>query len=103
MWNNINRYNQLNATITVQEIFTIFYNLWLTATLNLLLCWVFANQVTNYFLPESLVFTRARILFFVSLLFVALLDPFDPYSPFKFKFFYYSCSNSAFLSSVILT
>ena len=29
-------------------------------------------------------FTCARILFLVSLLFVALLDPFDPYSPFKF-------------------
>ena len=32
----------------------------------------------NYLLPESLVFTCARILFLVSLLFVALLDPFDP-------------------------
>ena len=41
----------------------------------------------NYLLPESLVFTCARILFLVSLLFVALLDPFDPYSPFKFLFF----------------
>ena len=41
----------------------------------------------NYLLPESSVFTRAKILFLVSLLFVALLDPFDPYSPFKF---YYS-------------
>ena len=29
-------------------------------------------------------FTCARILFLVSLLFVALFDPFDPYSPFKF-------------------
>ena len=27
---------------------------------------------------------HGRILFLVSLLFVALLDPFDPYSPFKF-------------------
>ena len=42
----------------------------------------------NYLLPESLVFTCARILFFSSLLFVALLDPFDPYSPFKFLIFY---------------
>ena len=32
----------------------------------------------------SLVFTHAIILFLVSLLFVALVDPFDPYSPFKF-------------------
>ena len=47
---------------------------------------------------ESLVFTRARILFLVSLLgrslslvsllFVPLLDPFDPYSPFKFLIYY---------------
>ena len=29
--------------------------------------------------------------FLVSLLFVALLDPFDPYSPFKFLIFYSSC------------
>ena len=29
-----------------------------------------------------------HFLFFVSLLFVALLDPFDPYSPFKFLIFY---------------
>ena len=42
----------------------------------------------NYLLPESLVFTRAGILFLVSL---ALLDPFDPYSPFKFLIFYSSC------------
>ena len=38
-------------------------------------------------------FTHARILFLVSLLFVALyilVDPFDPYSPFKFLIFYYS-------------
>ena len=41
----------------------------------------------NYLLPESLVFTCARILFLVSLLFVALFDPFDPYSPFKFLIF----------------
>ena len=34
-------------------------------------------------LPESLVFTCARILFLVSLLIVAHLDPFDPYLPFK--------------------
>ena len=33
------------------------------------------------------VFTCARILFLVSLLFVALLDPFDPYLPFKFLIF----------------
>ena len=32
-------------------------------------------------------FTCARILFLVSLLFVALFDPFDPYSPFKFLIF----------------
>ena len=38
-------------------------------------------------LPESLVFTCARILFLVSLLFVALLDPFGPYLPFKFLIF----------------
>ena len=44
--------------------------------------------IVNYPLPESLVFTRARILFLVSLLFVALLDPFDPCSPFKFLIFY---------------
>ena len=37
---------------------------------------------------DSLVFTCARILFLVSLLFVALLDPFDPYSPFKFLILY---------------
>ena len=42
----------------------------------------------NYLLPESLVFTCARILFLVSLLFVALLDPLDPYLPFKFLIFY---------------
>ena len=42
----------------------------------------------NYLLPESLVFTCARILFLVSLLFVAQLDPFDPYLPFKFLIFY---------------
>ena len=34
----------------------------------------------------------AEILFLVSLLFVALLDPFDPYSPFKFLIFYSSCT-----------
>ena len=54
----------------------------------------------NYLLPESLVFTCARILFLVSFwrimlflvsfLFVALLDPFDPYSQFKFLIFYSS-------------
>ena len=38
-------------------------------------------------MPESLVFTRARILLLASLLLVALLDPFDPYSPFKFLIF----------------
>ena len=43
-----------------------------------------------YLLPGSLVLTRARILFLVSLLFVALLDPLDPYSPFKFLIFYLS-------------
>ena len=41
----------------------------------------------NYQLPESFMFTCVRILFLVSLLFVALLDPFDPYSPFKFLLF----------------
>ena len=30
------------------------------------------------------------ILFLVSLYFVALVDPFDPYSPFKSLIFYYS-------------
>ena len=40
-----------------------------------------------YLLPESLVFTSDRILLLVSLLFVALLDPFDPYSSFKFLIF----------------
>ena len=44
-------------------------------------------KLINYLLPESFVFTCARILFLVSLLFVALLDPFDPYSPFKFLLF----------------
>ena len=44
--------------------------------------------IKNYLLPESLVFTQARILFLVSLLFGALMDPFDPYSPFKFLIFY---------------
>ena len=39
------------------------------------------------FLLKSLVFTHARILFLVSLLFVALLGTFDPYSPFKFLIF----------------
>ena len=48
-------------------------------------------KLLYYPLPESLVFTRARILFLVSLLFVALFDPFDPYSPFKFLIFYSSC------------
>ena len=43
-------------------------------------------KLLYYLLPESLV-THARILFLVSLLFVALLDPFDPYSPFKFLIF----------------
>ena len=32
-------------------------------------------------------FTCAKILFLVSLLFGALVDPFDPYSPLNFKFF----------------
>ena len=53
-------------------------------------------------LPESLVFTCAKILFLVSLLFeeswqnfipsfltfVALLEPFYPYSPFKYLIYY---------------
>ena len=42
-------------------------------------------------------FTCTRILFLVSLLFVALLDPFDPYSPFKFLIFYSSCHNKSLL------
>ena len=46
--------------------------------------------INRYLLPESLVFTCARILFLVFLLFVALLDPFDPYLAsyhLNFKFF----------------
>ena len=40
-------------------------------------------------------FSRPKILFLVSLLFVALLNPkFNPYLPFKFLIFYHSSSNS---------
>ena len=39
------------------------------------------EAVINYLLPESLLFTRARILFLVSLLYIALVNHCDPYSP----------------------
>ena len=40
-------------------------------------------------------FSRPKILFLVSLLFVALLNPkFNPYLPFKFLIFYHSSNNT---------
>ena len=56
---------------------------------------VLSNPVTNYLLPESLVFTHARNLIpcFLTVCSTVLVDPFDPYSPFKFLIFYSStCS-----------
>ena len=44
-------------------------------------------------------FSRPKILFLVSLLFVALLNPkFNPYLLFKFLIFYHSSSNNTFLA-----
>ena len=45
-------------------------------------------QSESYFLFPYFLDNHDRILFLVSLLFVALMDPFDPYSPFKFLIFY---------------
>ena len=42
----------------------------------------------NYLLPESLVHLCRIFLPCLLILFVALLDPFDPYSPFKFLIIY---------------
>ena len=60
----------------------------LITTFGLLVGMFAKSRVINYLLPESIVFTCARILFLVSLLFVALLDPFDPYSPLNFYFLF---------------
>ena len=44
-----------------------------------------------YKLSHDRMFSRPKILFLVSLLFVALLNPkFNPYLPFKFLIFYHS-------------
>ena len=44
-----------------------------------------------YKLSHARMFSRPKILFLVSLLFVALLNPkFNPYLPFKFLIFYHS-------------
>ena len=46
-------------------------------------------------------FSRPKILFLVSLLFVALLNPkFNPYLPFKFLIFYHS---SVYIQSLMLS
>ena len=48
-------------------------------------------------------FSRPKILFLISLLFVALLNPkFNPYLPFKFLIFYHSSNiNSKTISKVV--
>ena len=44
-------------------------------------------MLESYSLFPYFLENQGRILFLVSLLFVALSDPFDPYSPFKFLIF----------------
>ena len=46
--------------------------------------------LTNNLLSESLVFTSARILFLASLLFAAIVSPFNPYSLLNYLLFYES-------------
>ena len=41
----------------------------------------------SHLLPESFVSTRARLLLLASFLFVALVNPFNPYSPLNSYFF----------------
>ena len=55
-------------------------------------------------MPESLVFTCARILFLVSLLYVALLDPFDPYLNFQFLLilYIYMCTTAMWVGKAAM-
>ena len=50
--------------------------------------WLFiVHTFNNYLLPKPLVFTSSKIIFFVSLLFVAVVNPFDPSLPLIFLIF----------------
>ena len=75
-------------------IFILYTKVWILSTvafhkLNPYFWLFIVHTFNNYLLPKPLVFTSSKIIFFVSLLFVAVVNPFDPSLPLIFLIFHY--------------